>query len=132
MLRGKPSQTGWAHGLIAESLAHSKALQTIDPQAQKLEQRLHDLWDALDEGETTHELIQRKLEDVVAQLPRLAIDYDQWQTLYREALQLDRALHGRPQLLDDVHQAEPRPNLKTVRDDVRGLWRALFGPRATT
>jgi hypothetical protein len=35
-------------------------------------------------------------------LGRLTVAYDDWQVLYREIVQLARAIHGEPQLLDSV------------------------------
>jgi len=37
---------------------------------------------------------------IAAELGKIAVPYDDWQVLYRETVQLGRALDGEPQLLE--------------------------------
>ena len=48
------------------------------------------------------------VQDVARGLSNLDVPYDDWQVLYREIAQLERALHGEAQLLDSV-LVEGRP-----------------------
>ena len=48
VLRGRPARLTWAHGLVAEAVVHTEGLQTTDPKAQALEQRLRPLWRSYD------------------------------------------------------------------------------------
>ena len=42
----------------------------------------------------------RTLEQVSGELARLPVDFDDWQVLYRQILQVGRAIHGQRQLMD--------------------------------
>jgi hypothetical protein len=118
LLRGKAKQLTWAHGLVAESVVHTGGLQTVDPKAQKLEQQLHQLWKLYDEdpvkNKSSAELDQR-LDQVTHDLGGLEVDFDDWQVLYRQILQVGRAIHGHQQLMDvgasktKVGTDRPRP-----------------------
>jgi hypothetical protein len=106
VLRGRPARLTWAHGLVAEAVVHTEGLQTIDPKAQALEQRLRPLWRSYDldpAGRARSADVAHELEQVTRDLRTLQVDWDDWQVLYRQILQLGRAAHGERQLLD----AEP-------------------------
>jgi len=108
VLRGKPARLIWAHGLIAEAVVHTEGLQTTDPKAQALEQRLRPLWRRYDlepARRTKSADLARELDHITRALRTLQVDWDDWQVLYRQILQLGRAAHGERQLLD----AEPPP-----------------------
>jgi hypothetical protein len=103
LLRGKAKQLTWAHGLVAESVVHTEGLQTIDPKAQKLEKRLHGLWKTYDEDPAKNKNstdLDRDLDQVTHDLGGLEVDFDDWQVLYRQILQVGRAIHGYRQLMD--------------------------------
>lgn len=102
ILRGKPGRLTWAHGLIAEAVVYTDGLQTTDPKARAVEQRLRPLWkrhQSADAQPTDAEL-EREIAPIARELSTLQVDWDDWQILYRQILQLDRALAGRRQLLD--------------------------------
>jgi hypothetical protein len=108
VLRGNPARLTWAHGLIAEAVVHTEGLQTTDPKAQALEQRLRPLWRSYDRdpaGRARSGDLARELEPLTRELRTLQVDWDDWQVLYRQILQLGRAAHGELQLLE----AEPPP-----------------------
>jgi hypothetical protein len=103
VLRGRPKRLTWAHGLIAESVVHTDGLQTTDPKAQSLERRLRPLWRAYDRdpaGRAGDADLGRELDRIARELRTLQVDWDDWQVLYRQILQLGRAIAGQPQLLD--------------------------------
>jgi hypothetical protein len=109
LLRGQKDQVTWAHGLIAETVVHTDGLQTTDPSAQDLERQLRRLWKVFDENPTAHAASPRLLErlgEVTRDLGRLAAPFDDWQLLYRQILQVERALRGERQLLDDASSDE--------------------------
>jgi hypothetical protein len=103
VLRGKRERLSWAHGLIAEAVVYTDGLQTSDARAQALEERLRPLWkqhnERLPDGLGVAEL-STEIEPIATELKNLQVDWDDWQILYRQILQLDRVLHGRRQLLD--------------------------------
>lgn len=108
VLRGKAALLTWAHGLVAEAVVHTEGLQTTDPKAQALEQRLRPLWRSYDlepTQRTKSAEVAWELDQITRELRTLQVDWDDWQVLYRQILQLGRAAHGERQLLD----AEPPP-----------------------
>jgi hypothetical protein len=116
VLHGRPERLTWAQGLIAESVVRTAGLQTTDARAQDLERRLRALWEQYDRDPAVRTIdggVARELQLVTRDLRTLQVDWDDWQVLYRQILQLDRALHGEQQLLD---AAPP----KTLDDPVTG------------
>jgi hypothetical protein len=103
LLRGDKNAVTRAHGIVSEALSHSEALQTMDPQAQKIEQRIHGLWAQFDrdpignrDGQDFHAAIKR----IADELSQSFIPFEDWQIVYRELLQLERELHHEAQLID--------------------------------
>jgi hypothetical protein len=103
LLRGKAQSVTWAHGLIAESVVHTEGLQTVDPRAQSLEKRIRRVWKTYDTAPPQivgAENLVQALEQISGDLGRLQVDFDDWQVLYRQILQVGRAIHGQRQLMD--------------------------------
>jgi hypothetical protein len=103
LLRGVESTATHAHGVLVESLAGSPAFQALHPDAQALERRIQQAWARraeLPADGPTPSALRASVDTLVRDLAELAVPYEDWQTLYRELLQLDRALRGRPQLLE--------------------------------
>lgn len=103
LLRGKAPSVTWAHGLVAESVVHTEGLQTVDPQAQALEKRIRRVWKTYDTAPAQivgSENLVQALEQLSGELARLQVDFDDWQVLYRQILQVGRAIHGQRQLMD--------------------------------
>ena len=102
-LCGEATRLTLAHGLIAESVTHTEGLQTADPKAQALERRMRRLWRTYDESPAQivgSENLLQSLEQVTRELGTLKVDLDDWQVLYRQILQVGRAIHGQRQLMD--------------------------------
>jgi hypothetical protein len=111
LLRGNPERLTWAHGLIAEAVVHTDGLQTTDPKALALERRLRPLWrryDADHAGSMRDETLLRELDRATRVLKTLQVGWDEWQILYRQILQLARAVHGEPPLLEGDPTDPPR------------------------
>jgi hypothetical protein len=103
LVRGKAQSVTWAHGLIAESVVHTEGLQTVDPKAQALEKRIRRVWKTYDTAPAQivgSENLVQALEQLSGDLARLQVDFDDWQVLYRQILQVGRAIHGQRQLMD--------------------------------
>ena len=103
LIRGAKVKAAWAHGVLAEELTRGPGLQTLDVNAQKVEQQIRGLWAAIDQdpdrARDTRALHDRYVA-IAAELGKIAVPYDDWQVLYRETVQLGRALDGEPQLLE--------------------------------
>jgi len=116
LLRGKGQRMTWAHGLIEECVVHSNGLQTFAPKAQELERRVREIWHVYDVDPVAHRgssALLEQLDDLRRDLAALDVAYDEWQTVYRQVLQLDRALRGEPQLLDEARPREEENNMGT-------------------
>jgi hypothetical protein len=105
LLRGNEQDTAWAHGLVVEALTGAPALQTFDPRAQDIERQIRRVWSVYREYPAAHEgsaALTRRLNEIVAELGHAPVTYDEWQIVYRQALQLGRALGGERQLLEVI------------------------------
>lgn len=112
LLRGTPERLTWAHGLIAESVVHTDGLQTTEPRALALERRLRPLWrryDADPVGSKRDPILLRELDRATRDLKALQVGWDDWQVLYRQILQLARAVHGELPLLAPSSRPTPPP-----------------------
>jgi hypothetical protein len=109
-LRGGELAVTRAHGLLDEAMARTRALQTTDAEAQKLEKRLHELWHLLDSApreQRRSSALLARLDAIAADLVELEAPYTDWQVVYRQALQLSRALHGSRPLLAKNTPTDP-------------------------
>ena len=134
LLRGSAQDTAWAHGIVVEALAAAPALQTFDPGAQDIERQIRRVWSVYRENPVAHEgaaALSRRLGEITRDIARLPVSYDEWQVVYRQTLQLGRALGGEPQLMEaissnranganGVRAEEPRMTTRTV-ESARGL-----------
>ena len=114
LLRGSEQETAWAHGLLVEALTDAPAYQTFDPAAQDIERQIRRVWAVFGQNPSAHtgaSALESRLDEIVREIRELPVGYDEWQIVYRQALQLDRALRGRPQLLEATTQRDGRPNL---------------------
>jgi hypothetical protein len=103
LLRGSAQDTAWAHGLVVEALTAAPALQTFDSRAQDIERQIRRVWAVYRENPAAHEhsaALTGRLKDIAEELGHAPLTYDEWQIVYRQALQLGRALGGEPQLLE--------------------------------
>ncbi len=115
LLRGQKSRVTWAHGIIGETVVHSAGYQTSDPKAQALEKQLRALWKRHDDNpadQAGSSVLLGRLREVTRALGELPMAFDDWQIVYRQVLQVDRAIRGQRQLLDeeapgDVVSARP-------------------------
>jgi Putative Actinobacterial Holin-X, holin superfamily III len=103
LLRGSEQDTALGHGFVVEALTAAPALQTFDPRAQDIERQIRRVWAVYRENPVAHEdsaaLIGR-LDSIAAELGHAPLTYDEWQIVYRQTLQLGRALGGERQLLE--------------------------------
>jgi hypothetical protein len=103
LLRGAPGRLTWAQGLVAETVAHTAGLQTRDPKAQELERQLRRIWDSYNVGQRSGSnagALEMRLDQITNDLGQLDVAFDDWQVIYRQILQVGRAIHGERQLLD--------------------------------
>jgi uncharacterized membrane protein YqjE len=135
MMQGEQEVAARAHGFISEAMTFTPALQTTDEQAQDIERELKEIWRVFREEREAHQhsgILLSRVVDVAEELSERSLPYDEWQVSYRELLQLSRAIHAEPQLLEatkgkhvmdtfahDGHASAP--SVKAARETVRQL-----------
>ena len=103
LVRGPAQDAAWAHGVLVEALSDAPAYQTFDPGAQDIERQIRSVWQVFRENPLAHRdsrRLEARLGEIARDIRALPVDYDEWQIVYRQALQLGRALHGQRQLLE--------------------------------
>lgn len=111
LLRGAEQETAWAHGVVLESLTAAPAYQTFDPGAQDIERQIRSVWAVYRQAPGPHQdsaILLERLNEIARDIRRLPVAYDEWQIVYRQALQLARALRGDAQLLEAASSDLPR------------------------
>jgi hypothetical protein len=82
---------------------HPDMFQSASPHAQEIERQIQRVWSAYRLNPQAHEnaapLLSR-LDEIASEIARRPLSFDDWQVVYRQVLQLDRALGGRRQILD--------------------------------
>jgi hypothetical protein len=91
---GAEKTTARAHALIAEVATASPALQCMSPEGQEIEKRIKNLW-----GRRQGESIDRAIRAEARRLAEASLDYDDWQILFRELLQVVVAARGASSLI---------------------------------
>jgi uncharacterized membrane protein YqjE len=104
LIRGRPDALASAQGLTVEGVSDLDVWQTSDPRAQDIERRIARLWQA---SRGPISVPPARLQEIARAIETLPVEYDEWQIVYRKALQLGQALDGKPQLLGGlVHKEE--------------------------
>ena len=68
-----------------------------------MERWLHRLWKIYDENPFKHKdspELRLRLDQLTRDLAELDVSFDDWQVLYRQILQVERAIRGQRQLMD--------------------------------
>jgi Putative Actinobacterial Holin-X, holin superfamily III len=111
LLRGPEQDTAWAHGVLVEALSDAPAYQTFDPGAQDVERQIRSVWQVFRQNPSAHEAsawLEGRLVEIGRDIRELPVPYDEWQIVYRQALQLGRALRGERQLLEEAGRSNGR------------------------
>jgi uncharacterized membrane protein YqjE len=105
LLRGPLAAAARAHVLVVEALTgRPDMFQTATEEGQNLERQIQRVWAAYRREPDAHRnawALRSRLEAITAEMARQPLAFDEWQTVYRQVLQLDRALAGRPQPLEE-------------------------------
>jgi uncharacterized membrane protein YqjE len=126
LLRGKPAEVARAHALSAEVFAPRPVMQTFDARAHDLEKQIKRVWSVYRDAPHAHErapALLARLNEIARDLAASNLPYEEWQVVYRLALQLDRALRGDAPLLEKpskestlmVENKVPLPSPRTMQ-----------------
>jgi uncharacterized membrane protein YqjE len=127
--------------LVVEALTgRPDIFQTATEEGQDLERQIQRVWAAYRREPDAHRnawALRSRLEAIIAEMGRQPLAFDEWQTVYRQVLQLDRALAGRPQPLEErlvgkengmATSIAPTPATRAPADNPRALsTRVLMG-----
>jgi hypothetical protein len=111
-ISGSRDRVARARAAIASKLTTSPAYMTTSAEAEKIEDRLRAL-----SGEPG--TAPRRLADIDRELGRLAVPFDEWETVYRERLQVERDLLARGRKPEMIQPA-PSPPPASRRAGVAG------------
>ncbi len=134
-IRGLPRATARAHAVLARTATRTPALQTTDPEAQKLERRIKEAWSRAEHGRQRSDS-DRLHGEIARALSRLHCPFEDWQTVYRECLQLRLLDEGVEDPIAEIggarFQRDPRPRSSSRRlaRRARGLTRETAGSSA--
>jgi hypothetical protein len=112
IIDGTGDNVARAHALATEVYAPRKVIQTFSPGARDVEAQVQRLWSIYRDMPPAHresKVLRVRLAEVANQLSTLTLPWDEYQICYRLLLQLDRALTGKPPLLD---KAQPERHQK--------------------
>jgi len=101
-LQAQEETAARAHALISEMATLGPGLQTTDSNAQRIERRLKDVVEVFERDRSSHTgstVLLERLDEIGRELEHTQVPFDDWQVLYREILQMARAIRGRPQIL---------------------------------
>ena len=112
-LSGREAAVTRAHALIAERASATDALQTMSADAQAIEKRIQQLWQARGSADVT-----LGLRSVVRDISCQPLDFDDWQILYREVLQFVVDIRGGAPLLKATISGER--SSPPARDETAG------------
>jgi hypothetical protein len=121
LLRGDAQDAAWAHGVLVEALTATPGLQTFDPSAQDIEKQIRRVWQVYRQNPEAHRhssALSARLTEISHEIYRLPVTYDEWQIIYRQALQLSRALGGERQLLEQTINPKGVPeHARTLQEE---------------
>jgi uncharacterized membrane protein YqjE len=89
---------------VVEALTgHPDMFQTAAADAQEIERQIQRVWSAYRLDPVAHanaSPLLSRFDEIVTEIERRPLAFDDWQVVYRQALQLGRALGGRRQILE--------------------------------
>jgi hypothetical protein len=109
ILRGKPDAVAAAHAFAAEVYGPRPVIQTFNAESRELEQHIKRVWSIYLERPEDHRgsaRLEARVQEIARDLSAQNLPWDEWQTVYRLLLQLDRALRGDRGLLEQQDSIE--------------------------
>jgi hypothetical protein len=107
ILRGKEKVIARVRAIITEKVTFMKAHFTYEKEAQEIEDRLLEVFEASRDRGELGQLDRKGLEalhQIEKDMRRIELPYEEWEVLYREKLQVERVLLGTGLGLRDYHE----------------------------
>ena len=129
-ISGTRSVVARARAAIADQLTHSPAYLTVSAEAERIEDDLRALSRSAGGASSVgYSQVRRRLREMDGRLARLTVPFDEWETVYRERLQVERdALVRELDLVPPVAAdlGEPRHRPKPIEWVVAAAGMALL------
>ena len=100
VISGREQDAARMRAVIAERLTFTRAYLTWDKEANEIEDSLRRIWEGLGSGSGREALAQIRAID--AKIQKLALPYEEWEVLFRQRLQVERAALRRLAGIEDV------------------------------
>jgi hypothetical protein len=100
VISGTEKDAARMRAVIAEHLTFTRAYLTSSAEANEIEDSLRRIWEGLGAGTGREALV--RLRAVDARIQKLALPYEQWEVLFRQRLQVERAALRRLAGIEDV------------------------------
>jgi hypothetical protein len=90
-ISGTRTAVARARAAIADQLTHSPAYLTVSAEAERIEDDLRALASSVGGAPSAgYPQVRRRLREIDDRLARLTVPFDEWETVYRERLQVER------------------------------------------
>ncbi len=89
VISGRTAQASRARAIIAERLTFTRAYLTWDKEANEIEDALRRVWESVQSGSRADALA--RLQGIATRMERLTLPYEEWEVLFRQKLQVERA-----------------------------------------
>lgn len=89
VVSGRAAHASRARAIIAETLTFTRAYLTWDKEANELEDALRHVWEGVQAGSGLDALA--RLRAIEQRMQRLTLPYEEWEVLFRQKLQVERA-----------------------------------------
>jgi len=117
VISGRAAAASRMRAIVAEHLTFTRAYLTWDKEANEIEDALRRVWDGLPDTSGVDALA--RLRALESKMARLTLPYEEWEVLFRQKLQVERAALRRVAGLDE------RSAAAMDGDESTGLRRAL-------
>jgi hypothetical protein len=118
LLRGPARVTGHAQVLAVEALTgYPDMFQTVSPAAQELERQIQRVWEVVRSNPEAHAYagpLLSRLDEIKRDMANESLPFEDLQVIYRQLLQLGRALAGESQLLERTRPTDAKERVMTV------------------
>ena len=124
-LYGSEAMTARAHSLLAESATDTPAMLCMTPEGQEIEHRIKVLWKRRREANAR---LDADMQATAREMTATTLDFQEWETLYRQLLQVLVASRGASRLLQTA-LARQGADRRSRRTPARRLRRAARSAR---